>query len=576
MKKFTVIIVLHLLMQVANAQIINGNDLDINNIKARINADGSLFNDYGTSFNQGFEVPKGSGRHTMFAGNLWFGGVDASGILKLGAQTYRQTGTDFFPGPLTITATTDSATMTDFNRVWKINKCDIDTYYNWFSSGQIGPNPTDSVAMNTILTWPAFSPSGLTLAPFVDVNSNGTYEPLAGDHPQIKGDQAIFFVYNDKGGLHTETGGTPIGVEIQGMAYAYSCTDDSALYNTIFTNYKIINRSSFLWDSVFVGNWSDIEIGGGVDDFIACDVTRGAYYGYNGDLIDTPIGTELAYGANPPAQAVVFLKGPHAYANGIDDPAASVPNGTGYGDGIADNERLGMGKFLYYVNDYTVTGNPTVPLEYYNYILGAWKDSSPWTYGGNGYGPGVQCKYLYPATSDPLGYGTSMVPQPNWSEESVGHVPGDRRGLGSYGPFIMQPGTVEDIDFAYVFGRATSGGNLASITVMQERIDSIKQKFVAGITACGCSTSTGINNLTMDNSISIYPNPASENITINFTSSSKNNSLKIYDVTGRLVKNISNVKSGESSINISDLKNGLYLLNLQEGNNYLTKRFVKQ
>ena len=76
--------------------------------------------------------------------------------------------------------------------------------------------------------------------------------------------------------------------------------------------------------------------------------------------------------------------------------------------------------------------------------------------------------------------------------------------------------------------------------------------------------------------VNIYPNPASEFVNINFTSTSKNVSIKIYDATGRLVKNMENVKSGENTIALNELENGLYLLNLQDGSDSITKRFIKQ
>lgn len=89
-------------------------------------------------------------------------------------------------------------------------------------------------------------------------------------------------------------------------------------------------------------------------------------------------------------------------------------------------------------------------------------------------------------------------------------------------------------------------------------------------------STVSVNDIANENTLSIYPNPASNNITINFTSTSKNNSIKIYDATGRLIKNMGNIKSGENTINISELENGLYLLNYHDGNNPSTKRFIKQ
>src|ERR1017187_5980338 len=70
--------------------------LSINNVVAPFNADGYLFWNF---VNAGFEVPKGSGKHTIFAGAPWIGGIDNNGLLHVAAQTYRQTGSDFFPGP---------------------------------------------------------------------------------------------------------------------------------------------------------------------------------------------------------------------------------------------------------------------------------------------------------------------------------------------------------------------------------------------------------------------------------------------------------------------------------------------
>jgi hypothetical protein len=457
--------------------------------------------------------------------------------------------------------------------VWKLNKCDIDTYVNWFNGGQIGPNPTDSAAMNTIMNWPAFGPTGLALAPFVDVNANSIYDPSSGDYPSIKGDQAIFFVFNDKGGVHTETGGNPIGLEVQGMAYAYACSDDSTLYNTVFTNYKVFNRGIFSLDSVFVEHWSDVEIGGGGDDFIGCDVGRGAYFGYNGDLTDLNLGSELGYGTNPPAQAVVFLRGPHAEPNGLDDPASTTPNGTNYGDGTVDNERLGMSRFVYYQNDFSVTGNPAVAADYYNYMTGHWKDLSSLTYGGNGYMSGVNCDFMFPGASDPSGFGTGMVPQPAWDEVTAGNTPGDRRGMGAYGPFILQPGTSNEMDFAYVFARATSGGNLASVALMQERIDSLRQKFSNGIVGCGCTGTAGITSAQLQSDFEIYPNPASDHVTVNYKG--KDATLNIFDVTGRIVASGSHIH-GNFQVETSVFENGLYFITLTDGNRSVTRKFVKQ
>ena len=94
-------------------------DLDINNVKARINPAGDLFWDFNSPK---FEVPKGSGANTIYTGNLWIGGMDSLGQLHMAGQTYRQTGTDFFQGPIMSPSNYSSAQDALWNKVWKVNK----------------------------------------------------------------------------------------------------------------------------------------------------------------------------------------------------------------------------------------------------------------------------------------------------------------------------------------------------------------------------------------------------------------------------------------------------------------------
>jgi hypothetical protein len=183
---------------------------------------------------------------------------------------------------------------------------------------------------------------------------------------------------------------------------------------------------------------------------------------------------------------------------------------------------------------------------------------------------------MFPGVTDPSGFGTSGVPQPAWDETTSGNVPADRRGLGSSGPFTFQPGSIQELDFAYVFGRATSGGNLASVTVMQERIDSIRQKFEDGITGCGCASLTGISENENASSLLLYPNPANENITVQISSITGDYMANIYDARGRLVITQKLSGTSENTIGISGLKKGLYLINITDGERSFTKRFVKQ
>ena len=72
-------------------------DLDINNIRTTIMAGGDMWWDLNDAK---YEIPKGSGKHSMFAGALWIAGESDGGQLKVAAMTYRQDGSDFWTGPL--------------------------------------------------------------------------------------------------------------------------------------------------------------------------------------------------------------------------------------------------------------------------------------------------------------------------------------------------------------------------------------------------------------------------------------------------------------------------------------------
>lgn len=458
-------------------------DLDINNIRTRILAGGDMWWDLKNGM---YYVPKpaagSAGPTSLFAGSLWIGGKDPGGTLKVAAMTYRQTGNDFWPGPLDNSATTDATICSAWDKHWKINRKDVEAYYEWKINGSIGANPVSATAMDVINSWPVVAPDGHAVAPFYDFNPNGIYEPEIGEVPdfdvtgqrgcnaKLFGDQCLFWVFNDKGNIHTETNGTAIGLEIQAQAFAFQTNDE--INNMTFYRYRIINRSSFRLDSTYFGVWVDPDLGSANDDYVGCDVGLGLGFCYNGDLVDdNPPAGQIPYGVNPPAIGVDFFEGPYADSNFVDDLTfrgqPTPPSFLNYGNGTVDDERIGMAKFVYYNNDNSLTGNPNGATDVYNYLRGIWRDVTPITYGGSGHLTGSPCHYMFPGASDPLGFGTNGNPQGYWDEVTAGNVPADRRFLQSAGTFTLKPGAVNLITKGVVWARASQGGNLASVALMK-------------------------------------------------------------------------------------------------------------
>lgn len=491
--------------------------LELNNVRALIHTAGNLWQVPGQNLAQ-YEVPKNSGIMSLFTSALWLGGVDANNQLKLAALRYRD-GQDYWTGPLTQNeAETTYENCDKYDRHFVTIQDDIRTFDAWFQAGiddaANGTNtqgelfPDYEVPLS-IREWPAHGDlsagQDYYLAPFFDRNDDGQYQWEDGDYPfhdihktkdctndrrvLLYGDINFWWVMNDKGNIHTETGADPIGMEIRAQAFSFASNDD--INNMTFYNYELINRGTQTLYDTYFGCFTDGALGDPFDDYVGCDVNRGLGYYYNGDNYDGDNNGFFGYGNNPPAVGVDFFEGPYQDDDGIDNAYGigvdEALNGIGYGDGIVDNERYGMRRFLYYSN--TTNGanpNQTDPIfatHYYQYLRGYWKDGTQFFYGGSGHvsdpnaNPAVPCDFMFPGDTDPLGWGTDGNPQAPWTEQTAGNVPNDRRFVQSAGPFILKPGAVNNITVGVVWAQAPGGGPFASVEYLKRADDKAQSLF---------------------------------------------------------------------------------------------------
>ena len=438
--------------------------IDANNVRGIILGNGTAFLDWSSDSNPcpTWEVPAGSGKSTIFQQSLWLGGIDAADSLHLAAMRFGQTpsvtggGQDFWAGPLKTTdATIDLLTALKYHHVWSVSSDEIEQFIA--HHGEPGYEMPED-----ILTWPAHGEGDYAhdLAPYVDVNSDGHYNPADGDYPAIKGDHCLFFIFNDSYQEHTESSGGKIGLEVHAMVYAFAAPNDEPLNNTVFFNYKLFNRSANDYHNTYLGLWYDWDLGFSRDDFVGCDVRRNSCYVYNGMAIDGS-GEPDAYGENPPAQVTTVLSGP---------------------DGLK------MSGFMYHNNDNSAVGDPGYAEDYYMFLQGKWKDGNPMMYGGNAY-PGVAgtvgpvCHYMFPGDSDPDNIGTDGI-APNdgyntngkyWTEEESGNQPNDRRGLAMVGPFSFPAGSMKELDYAQI--TVWKNGSASAVERIGEFVDHITEFF---------------------------------------------------------------------------------------------------
>ena len=535
--------------------------LQANHINARIDP----FNLFGRPDSPGFEAPAGSHHTSIFSANLWVAGkkdtVVHSNIRTYGTQPGDRISSN--PGPISNTSHLPHQLNPEWVKVWKVHQNNIDfhlTHYN---------DPNYSVISN-IRDWPAHGDTSkgepFYLAPFVDSDQDGLYHPQNGDYPQIKGDQAVYFIYNDGYSFLT---GLPMKCEVHGMAYAFQCSD-SAIQNTIFIDYNLINRSSNTYDSTYIGMWSDPDIGNAIDDYIQCDVSRNMYYVFNGDDFDNNNGGMLGYGNHPGAQAVLLLQGAQKDPDGIDNPKGVVSNqsinGKGFGDGIADNEHWGMTNFYNY---YQNQNKPETDTSFYTLLSGKYSD-------GTGYFSqnGVTYNYLFPGDSDPYYYGSAGIPYSPFTEVTAGNTPDDRKGISSTGPVTFAPNDTIKLTYAFVFGRDYANtGAQAGIDNMLERVDSIQSYYDQGLLApCGFPTSI-IDKKAKTQSFVVYPNPTKDILNIQQEIGSKLQ-ISIFDVTGKLLLTAHSSEK-QIQINTNNLPNGLYVISIQSETGKSSQMFIK-
>jgi hypothetical protein len=428
-------------------------DLDINNVRARILGGGDFWWD-GVETAK-YEIPKidpASGAtpiNILFAGALWFTGLDNGGNLQCAAQTYRNQGHDFFTGPLYGNfgeASFDKCQT--FDEHFKVYGPDIARFRSLFTDPGVTVTRADILATKDagdpnsdplqILRWPGKgNPYYLenetdkyynegTLAPFFDVDGNDIYDPTKGDFPVIGvsddngiltqnfADQMIFWVINDNGNIHGRTGGTPMGVQVNCLAFAYQTAD--ALNDMTFYTFEIVKKSPNPLFETYMGVFVDPDLGDFDDDMVGCDTIREMGFLYNGDPVDDQ------YGPNPPILGIDYFEGP------LDD----------------NGNQLGLSSFAFFINSAgnNVQQDPDDAAEFRNFQTGRWKDGSPFTFGGSGLGGTILTNYCLSGNpNDPTQW---SVP---WTPALTAQ---DYRFVQNSGPFTLQPGDPQRITIGAV------------------------------------------------------------------------------------------------------------------------------
>lgn len=555
---FNLLITLSLLFSInsdINAQCPQGNaqtELEANNVRARLQIGGDFWWD---SNDGGYFVPKpeeGAPEvSAIFSGGLWMGGFDPGGNLKLSAQTYGSNNgsSDYWPGPLNEQGEALVDQCINFDRFWQIGVQEVNQHIADFEEDGL----IDGAVPFVLMGWPGvgnpqffdyngfelpFSDSGL--APFIDRNNNGIYEPLEGDYPDIKGaDQAIWWVFNDAGNIHTQSDGDQIKMETQVMAYSYSSSDET-INSTTFYDLRFIHRASESLEDAYVGLWIDFDLGCFSDDMVGCDPENNLAYVYNADALDGVNSCNdcqgvYTYCEDIPILGVKILEGLKTLENGQ----------------LTDQ---GMSSFM----SYHVQGDDPIPFEaislfenpigYYNLLNGIWANGIPMTYGGNGYNLNSTfvTKFAFPdAPDDPNG----------WSMCTESFTGADVSTVISSGPVTFQPGSVNSMCFAVIYADDIAYP-CPSLNPFSTAVETI-ENFYTNVVLSNEELAKEPAN------IEIFPSPMSDQATLFFNElENEVLSIDLFAMDGKQVRSYERPAGNSLLIEREQLSAGVYFYKL--------------
>ena len=396
-------------------------------------------------------------------------------------------------------------------------------------------------------------------APYVEVNGIPGYQPAwNGDRPGIgngmtaRPEELLFMVFMDytncTNNIHSSEislpGGTlPLGVEIQQMVFNFNCVP---LRDVYFIKYRIINKSSLVWDSTFITMVNDPDLGDSQDDAIGCDTVRSMGFHYNFD------NNDIDYGINPPSIGIRFLQSP-LKLTGNNFDTANLPYDT-----LIGFKQNGLTAFNFFSGstNYCIS-DPDNAITAYHYMRGLNGCSEPYI----NYLTGAQTCFRYNGNA---------CERTGWYDS----VAGDYRHFMSTGPVTMNSADTQIVVLSYMITR-DGGNNFQNVCALQSLSDSALKYYYNDFRTC---VPIGIEPISTEipqkyELFQNYPNPFNPitKIRINIplsrgVSEGRGVLLKIYDVLGKEIAVLvnENLKPGiyEIDWNAENIPSGVYFYSL--------------
>lgn len=448
-----------------------------------------------------------------YSGSWMLGLVDNAIYANLNVDVKKP---QVWPGPID-TVTNLPKDAIDWANVWEITRQEVEYHI-------LHHHEKDYVLPNNIKDWPArHSDNNVNayLAPFIDWDGNGVYEPEYGDYPSFLGDQAAYFIANDLYGENIFSNANKLGVELQGLIYSFNA---EPVANTLFVKLFLINRSDNDYKPFYYGQYVDFQLGNRNDNYISTHVGENLLYGYNGDANDEG---DNGYGTSLPAGGCVFL---------------SQKMHSSCGFQMADTNR----------------NLPTSELEMQYVMEGKWRTNLAKYAGGNGVKEvsGKETRFIYPKETE------ISVASENWRDEVSDDTPGARNGVGVMRFASFQAKSFKQIDLAFVVSQSEQ--NVES--QLFDKVRNARNYFHKNLT---------VDDLYPEKVLDVYPNP----IDVSVGNELNINALKasLFTTTGVELCKLERVTSSEKKFKMpcsEKLQSGVYYIKAVTENGLLSKKVI--
>lgn len=608
MKNFILLLLLFLSFS-STAQTIRATattEVESGNMRFVIRNDGSLFHKDG-EMSQFTAAENAEGEKPAlldFAG-LWIGSIHQGQFKTSIADNRNIDTTHFAPGPsYSPTGTLSLDKQEIFNQIWKVTDVDIAAHITDFRwDGKV-----DTIR-ESVFMWPGYGNKHfqelfddteeneaeeryLVKAPFYDGNDNGIYEPNFGEYPvlfyslgekTIDAKQLYYTVYNDYNNPNEN-----MGINVHQTIATIDCDYSSILNNTVFVDYQFTNKSTSRLDSLHFGLFVDSALSCSENNYAGTDTISNSLYFYNGKDFDNSVEAEQCeeenspFAPNTPVLSLIDLGRKWDYTTYYN----SVPS-------------LSPG----------VQTRPNSVIEYYRYLKGLWRDGTPFTYGGNGYGLTQQTPYIFTGNPeiqegwtmkrDSLNLGVPeryfLATTECWSyavDENGNLITefGELVRAHKASPLFPEKTTRKTFAFTLHQGEienALTNAQTARDTLLNWYNEIIDVNPGEGILlAQNCFAARGGPQRPIEPIVPLYPNPAHDFITIRLPQKDMKY-IKIYNISGQLLAeqeimhNPDFLNSNpdfiiDTDIDISNLPVGFYAVQIEGINNEMqVHKFLK-